>query len=117
MKAELVERLAVISWRLRRVPVFEAAILATRQAHVLNLWGEFCPRRDVPRRRAGTQHRRNVSIFDGSYHDALGKMSRHEMSLMKAFTKTLEALIILRDNRSDNNVVTLETVALPPAEE
>jgi hypothetical protein len=91
LEAELAERLAGILWRLRRVPFFEAAILG--------------PRRDE-------------LIGNGfGYGPGLEKLARHEATLMNAFTKTLQMLLLLQDNRSNtkSEPAMLEAVALPPA--
>ena len=52
-----------------------------------------------------------------SFHDALGKLTRHEATLMNAFTKTLQMLLLLQENRGNrkSEPVILEAVALPPA--
>ncbi len=39
-------------------------------------------------------------IKDGSWNDALGKLARHEATLMSALTKTLQMLLLLQANRS-----------------
>ncbi len=49
LETELVERLAGILWRLRRVPSFEAAILDTRHQQVWNQ--KPCPARGPGRER------------------------------------------------------------------
>jgi hypothetical protein len=111
-ECELVERLAGILWRLRRVPFFEAAILTTRQAHVVHnnsflkvtvpegLSDEECRARSVG----------EALILDGSFHDIFGKLTRYEATLMNAFTKTLQMLLLLQENRGTEPVI-LETVA------
>ena len=66
---------------------------------------------------------RNVSPFgqalinDAGSSDALGKLARHEATLMNAFTKTLQMLLLLQENRANRKgePVMLEAVALPPA--
>jgi hypothetical protein len=91
LEAELVERLAGILWRFRRVPFFEAAILGTcRDSLIGNGFG---------------------------YGPGLEKLARHEATLMNAFTKTLQMLLLLQENRSSkkNEPTMLEAVALPPA--
>ncbi len=56
-------------------------------------------------------------IDDACYSDALGKLARHEATLMNAFTKTLQMLLLLQDKRSsaESEPVMVEAVALPPA--
>ena len=55
--------------------------------------------------------------MDGRYGDALGKIGRHETSLMNAFAKTLHQLLLLRHDRADNkdDRAKLEVITLPPA--
>jgi hypothetical protein len=50
-------------------------------------------------------------VRDGAY-DTLGRLARHETTLMHAFTKTLQMLLLLQSNRS--NALMIEPVALPP---
>jgi hypothetical protein len=54
---------------------------------------------------------------DARSNDALGKLTRHETTLMNAFTKTLQTLLLLQEKRGDGKAepVTLEGVALSPA--
>ena len=103
LECELVERLAGILWRLRRVPFFEAAILDSRQlSGVTNEIFEQSGFRNS--RETGSD--RNVSPFgqalinDAGSSDALGKLARHEATLMNAFTKTLQMLLLLQNNRA-----------------
>jgi hypothetical protein len=138
LEAELVERLAGILWRLRRVPFFEAAIIDAHQARVVQDMSEEEMRR--PQRQHGyeeeeeqeegdedeademSDEERSVYlgrslIRDGVCGDGLGKLARHEATLMHAFTKTLQVLLLLQDNRSNtkSEPAMLEAVALPPA--
>jgi hypothetical protein len=54
-------------------------------------------------------------IRDGSHGDGLGKLARHETTLMNAFTKTLQMLLLLQGNRQgEKGSLIVETVALPP---
>ena len=46
--------------------------------------------------------------------DGLGKLARHETTLMNAFTKTLQMLLLLQENRGTKPVI-LEAVSLPAA--
>ena len=54
-------------------------------------------------------------VRDGVYNDALGKLARHEATLMNAFTKTLQMLLLLQGNRGNTrgDGVVIEEVALP----
>ena len=56
-------------------------------------------------------------IDDARYSDALGKLARHEATLMNAFTKTLQMLLLLQEDRAKRKgePAVLEAVALPPA--
>ena len=55
-------------------------------------------------------------IQDGTYHDILGKLARHETTLMHAFTKSLQMLLLIQNNRSSNrgDALMIEPVTLPP---
>lgn len=114
LEAELVERLAAILWRLRRVPFFEAAILDARQAEIFE------------------EHRRNDHCYgDEEMSDdewrlhvgeiltqdcglAIGNLSRYETTLTNLMSKTLAMLLLLQENRIDARVLpTIEGVAIP----
>jgi hypothetical protein len=114
LEAELVDRLAGILWRLRRVPFFEAAILDARQAQLLEA------DKDADHDGSGpsdstvqTPHSQWRSLIgrallrDGVYGDALGKLARHETTLMNAFTKTLQMLLLLQNNRATDEGASL----------
>lgn len=117
METEQVERLAVISWRLRRVPHFEASIVATRQAHVLDTYGPDY----FPEGGSDEEHRARFIgeslIFDGCFHDVRGKLDRHEAAQMKAFAKTMEMLDELQRNRSSRSSRCEVVVRLKPVED
>jgi len=106
---ELVDYLAGIYWRLRRFPLFEAAIFAARQHQVDTEFEEDEARRreledgdenspeknHLEERRS--DHERLVRIGrtlikDGIWDDALGKLSRHETTQLNALKKTLTLL-------------------------
>ena len=54
-------------------------------------------------------------VWDGAFGDELGKLARHEATLMNAFTKTLQMLLLLQGNRQgEKGSLILEAVALPP---
>ena len=146
MEAELVERLAVTLWRLRRVPFFEAAILDARYHQVYEIkeaeaaqkysrsaWmAERSESEEEENRlesdeddneedeeaadREKSVHFGLALIRDGFHDDALGKLSRHETSLMNALTKTLQLLLLVQENRDNSNVIEVTpVVALPKA--
>ena len=55
-------------------------------------------------------------INDAGSSDALGKLARHEATLMNAFTKTLQMLLLLQENRgTKGKPAILEAVSLPAA--
>ena len=117
LECELVERLSSLLWRLRRIPAFEAAIIDARRAEVddplewLELERQGLTEGILKLRILGA-----ALIQDGKYHDALGKLARHETTLMHAFTKTLQMLFILKSNRSSHrgDAFMIEPVTLPP---
>ena len=100
LEAELVERLAGISWRLRRAHFFEAAILDARQTQLeRNSGGDFDDSESADAEEELSDVEWSVTvgdalIQDGCFGDALGKLSRYEASLMNAFTKTLQLLLL-----------------------
>jgi hypothetical protein len=112
LECELVERLSSLLWRLRRIPAFEAAIIDARRAEVddpikwLELEREGLTEDTIKFRILG-----HALVRDGA-HDTLGRLARHETTLMHAFTKTLQMLLLLQSNRS--NALMIEPVALPP---
>jgi len=131
-ECELVERLAGILWRLRRVPFFEAAIIDARQAQLDNEARrlDFRTPYRTPQEFDGDEddaeemteaewsvYVGHALLKDGVYGDGLGKLARHEASLMNAFTKTLQLLLLLHENRrnSKSEPLRFEAVALPPA--
>ena len=120
-KCELVERLAGILWRLRRVPFFEAAIMDARhyQAGKMDMPSMYRASEQTEEEdeeEADWQksvHFGYALINDATFGDALGKLARHEVTLMNALTKTL---LLLQENLvSQREPVTLEAVALPAA--
>jgi len=103
LEAEMLERLAAILWRLRRVPSFEVAILEAREVQCSELgrlpdWesdDEESEEEPTPE-----QHLTAIGealIHDSQFGDTLGKLSRHETTLMRAYSKTLKTLLDLQD--------------------
>ncbi|WP_141700719.1 hypothetical protein [Methyloceanibacter superfactus] len=94
LEDELVERLAVTYWRLRRVPLFEAAVLEARKRH--------CRQLGRMRRRAEEGASPELAavgealIQDAQYGDAFRKLGRQEITLMTVAEKTLRTLADLR---------------------
>jgi hypothetical protein len=127
LETELVERLAGILWRLRRVPFFEAAILDTRHQQVWNQknhalpegQGESEEKNELDEEDADWERSVDlgVALMDGRYGDTLGKIERHETSLMNALTKTLHTLLLLQHDRANSkgDSAKLKVIALPPA--
>jgi hypothetical protein len=114
LECELVERLVGILWRLRRVPLFEAAIIDARQAHVADINMSWETMRSFTyqegedgdedgaeemSKEAWSVQVGEALIEDGSSGDGLGKLARHETTLMNALTKTLQMLLLLQDSR------------------
>jgi hypothetical protein len=112
LECELVERLSGLLWRLRRVPFFEAAIIDARQSQVaeetrsrqLPAWekpgDETDEHADEMSDEDWSVHIGRALIKDGVWNDALGKLARHEATLMSAFTKTLQMLLLLQSNHA-----------------
>ena len=133
LRIELVDRLAGILWRLRRVPFFEAAILAASNAEISEKEGGYWNyevseesddeadeknQDEEPDWEASVQLGKAL-IEDARWNDALGKLARHETTLMNAFTKTLQMLLLLETGRSDQNRdetndLVIEAAAPPP---
>jgi hypothetical protein len=128
-----VDRLAGILWRLRRVPFFEAAILAARNAEISEQEGGYWnygvseesddeadeKTQDEQPDWAASVQLGKALIEDARWNDALGKLARHETTLMNAFTKTLQMLLLLETGRSDQSRdetkdLVIEAAAPPP---
>jgi hypothetical protein len=116
LECELVERLSSLLWRLRRIPAFEAAIISARRAQVESYVEQLeLERQGLTQEAIKVRALGDALIEDGRYHDALGKLARHETTLMHAFTKTLQMILLLQSNRSSNRGDALiEPVTLPP---
>ena len=123
LECELVERVAAICWRLRRVPVFEAAIIDARQAqldHDARRANFGMPYRTPQEFDAEEMPDVEWSVYlgasliqDSTYGDVLGKLSRYDAALVKSLEKTL---LLLQENRSTKREpVMLEAVALAAA--
>lgn len=130
-ESELVEYLASLYWRLRRVPFFEAAIFAFRQAQVESDVQE----EDSTRGTLGLDEEAEIEeageaeaisdaewmvrvgrilMKDGIWGDAFGKLARHETSLLNKLAKTLVLLDEISENRQ-SGLMTLNLTALPSA--
>ena len=106
-----VEQLAASLWRLRRVPVFEAALF-DREAHFydedligpklsINLAADphALPASTGDQQRERFLIGRAIGILM-SRHDVINKLSRHEAHLMRQVEKTLAQLRALRAERA-----------------
>ena len=98
MEVELVERIAGLLWRLRRIPVFEAAIM--RQAEVderksAGVKLEGLAEDAIKLRILGVAFIRHGV-------DTLGKLARHETTIMHLFIKTVQMLQFVQRTRSSN---------------
>ena len=99
---ELVERIASYTWRLRRIPVFEAAYMRffERQAHDADPFSDIDNDDDD-----GNGDRPTVAKMaswlgrNDDFHNALAKLSRYEAFLSNAFNRTLQQLLFLRSAR------------------
>ena len=110
MERELVERLAGIVWRLRRMPKFEAALIEARCDQVrCDVYSS-----EARKRLEGAGGATGVALIEDSQHqDALGKLSRHEAALMNAFTKTLQMLHFIQSQRPVEDDPVIDAVAIP----
>jgi hypothetical protein len=93
VEGELVEQLAGLFWRLRRVPQLEAQIM---QRHIHHICRSSTPL---------------ASVFNED-QDSLGKLSRHHAGLLNALTRTLNLLYALRASRGLSRVDANKTPGL-----
>jgi hypothetical protein len=111
LEAELVERLLGLLWRLRRAPSFEAAILKAREKQCSE-FGRLPSSYPEERDEEASSEQRSGAIgealiHDASFGDALGKLARHETTLMNAFSKTLQTLSELQASDRETDVASL----------
>jgi hypothetical protein len=124
LECELVERIAGILWRLRRVPFFEAAIMDISHSRVmLNRRARVNPAEDEDEDEVKTAWKTSIQFGRALTEyairdDALGKLGRHETMLMNAFTKTLQALLQLQEKRANTKgeLIVLKAVAATPVQ-
>lgn len=91
LQEELVRQVANTLWRLRRVPLFEAAIFNACCTEVAKLNWPSVEDQELSR----WQHslRTGLSFIDDPKTlDALGKLTRHEMALSNSLKRTLKML-------------------------
>ena len=111
-EGELVERAAVLFWRLKKVAKYEASVLHARRVEVARERRQALvadPARDwaigpaekFPYRML-TGDRFDIGtalIHDSTNGDALGKVLRYETAISNALTRTLSMLIMLQSAR------------------
>jgi hypothetical protein len=108
MESVLVDRLAGQIWRLRRAPVYEAALMKAHCAAVAaseNFPGqlEYQPEHYIG----------EALMRDARRSDTLGKLSRYEAVLMNGCAKTLQLLIALQSRRAENDALVVEALPTP----
>ena len=105
--------MAVLMWRMRRVPMFEAALIEMRRED------ENVRRRRFPDRfeRKETPNETTVIAFQRS-ENTLGTLLRYEAALTNAFNRTLQQLLFLQDRRarSEDDSDVVEALPLPSNE-
>ena len=119
---ELVDRLASLMWRMRRVPVLEAALYVWMHHHQSalhdtedvfgNVLSTFDP--DTRKLPPPTVNKRGEAVFADmqlrlgrlleavSQNDLLNKLARHEAHLMNQLKKTIQELVALIRERAEN---------------
>jgi hypothetical protein len=101
IESELVERLAVLMWRMRRIPIFEAALIEVRRERVASdkrmASMILSPFKDEERKETPYE---NTALAFQSSQQTLGTLFRYEAALMNAFNRTLQQLLFLQDRRA-----------------
>jgi len=141
---QLVERFVGYVWRLRRIPVLEAALFEARRLEVqfddasvdvaecgydtFNIldgpsYDDSDPAYVDGKRRLGDARRGlrqprpllgRAFIRDAQHLDALGKLSRYESALTRAAERTLEQIRKLKDQPLDSNRQESKIIDLHP---
>ena len=91
------------TWRLRRIPAFEAALIEARRAEAIRY------ELDLVEETTGL-----ALICDSQRQDTLGKLSRYEAALLNVFNRTLHQLMLLQD-REAHEIEGDSVVQIPPA--
>ena len=104
MERELVERMAGLLWRLRRIPAFEAAIVCQAEVDDPLKWMDL-EREGLTKEAIEFRALGDALMQHGV--DTLGKLARHETTLMQGFIKTVQMLHFLQRARSSNRGDTL----------
>lgn len=114
VEIELIQRLAGILWRLRRIPMFEIALIDARNAEVWEgspseVWEDEAG--DVSRAWKNSVRYGLLLSRDAASGDAFGKLSRYETSLMRALEQTLKLISEVKEGGigRDNLSVTIKT--------
>jgi hypothetical protein len=98
IESELVERLAVLMWRTRRVSTFEAALIEVGRGRIASNKRRFPdPFKDAERKE--TPYENTALAFQNS-QQTLGTLFRYEAALMNAFNRPLQQLVVLQDRRA-----------------
>ena len=98
IESELVERLAVLMWRMRRIPIFEAALIEVRREGIAFEKRRYPdPFKDEERKETPYE---NTAIAFQNSQQTLGTLFRYEAALMNAFNRTLQQLLFLQDRRA-----------------
>ena len=101
IESELVERLAVLMWRMRRIPIFEAALIEVRRERIAShkRMDSMIPNPFKDEERKETPYENTALAFQNS-QQTLGTLFRYEAALMNAFNRTLQQLLFLQDRRA-----------------
>ena len=101
IESELVERLAVLMWRMRRIPIFEAALIEVRRERIASdkRMDSMIPSPFKDEDRKETPYENTALAFQNS-QQTLGTLFRYEAALMNAFNRTLQQLLFLQDRRA-----------------
>ena len=99
IERELVERIAVLMWRMRRIPIFEAAVIEVCREGVASEKRRYPDPLEDKERREYMPYENLVIAFQNS-QGTLGTLFRYEAGLMNAFNRTLQQLLFLQDRRA-----------------
>jgi hypothetical protein len=95
IESELVERLASVMWRMRRIPKFEAALIEIRRDRLLSerrLFPDSFDDEATPDK--------DIAVAFQNSADTLGTLFRYEAALMNASNRTIQQLLVLQDRRA-----------------
>jgi hypothetical protein len=111
IESVVVDRLAALSWRLRRLPAFEAAIINTASDSTLDAFLEYAS--DGPKPPVNPQKRLGRAL--GASRAGLELVVRYESALMHNFARTMQQLLVLQDRRREEEEanLTIEPLASP----